>query len=110
MLTDVTFCPAVQPHSPGRNPEVLLDEITSDSQRQKGDDEDGGHVGNDPQCRHTQQGRAGETLQGGGDVLVNGVCVCGKSVEDAAEGSRLKQPGGTTTMVDQNMNVIMCTL
>lgn len=84
-------------YSPGGHTEVFLDEVAGDSQRQEGDEEDGGHVADDAQSGHTQQGGAGEALQGGGDVLVDCVCVCGKPVEDAAERSRLKQPGGMTT-------------
>lgn len=87
-----TVCPSVVSHSPGRNPEVLLDEVTGDGKWQQGDEEYGGHIGDDTQGGHTQQGGAGEAFQRGGDVLVNRVCVCGKPVEDAAEGSRLKQP------------------
>lgn len=81
-------------HSPGRHPEVFLDEVAGDGQGQQGDEEDGGHVADDPQGRNTQQGGAGEALQGGGDVLVDGVDVRGEPVEDASEGSGLEQPGG----------------
>lgn len=81
--------------SPGGHPEVFLDEVAGNGQRQEGDEEDGGHVGDDAQGGHTQQGGTGEALQGVGDVLVDCVCVCGKPVEQGAEGSRLKQPGGT---------------
>ena len=84
--------------SPRGHPEVFLDEVAGDGQWQEGDEKDGGHVADDAQSRHTQQGGAGEALQGGGDVLVDCVCVCGKPVEDAAERSRLKQPGGMKTI------------
>lgn len=73
---------------------MFLDEVAGDSERQEGNEEHGRHVGDDPQGAQTQQGGAGEALQGGGDVLVDGVRVRGKPVEDAAEGSRLKQPEG----------------
>lgn len=84
--------PPVVSHSPGCNPKVLLDEVTGDGKWQQGDEEYRGHIGDDTQGGHTQQGGAGEAFQRGGDVLVNRVCVCGKPVEDAAERSRLKQP------------------
>lgn len=80
--------------SPGGHAEVLLDEVAGDGERQEGEEEDGGHVGDDPEGGHTQQGGAGQALQGGGDVLVDGVGVGGKPVEDAAERRRLKQPAG----------------
>lgn len=86
--------PSVLSDSPGGHPEVFLDEVAGDGQRQEGDEEDWGHVGDDAQGGHTQQGGAGEALQSGRDVLVDCVCVCGKPVEDAAERRRLKQPGG----------------
>lgn len=79
--------------SPGGHPKVFLDEVAGDGQRQQGEEEDGGHVADDTQCGHTQQGGTGEALQRGRDVLVDCVCVSGKPVEDAAERSRLKQPG-----------------
>lgn len=91
----------VPSRSPGRDTEVFLDEVTGDGQRQEGNEEDGGHVGDDAQGGHTQQGGAGEALQGGGDVLVDCVGVCGKPVEDAAEGSRLKQPEDMKTAMDR---------
>lgn len=91
----------VPSRSPGRHTEVFLDEVTGDGQRQEGNEEHGGHVGDDAQGGHTQQGGAGEALQGGGDVLVDCVCVCGKPVEDAAEGSRLKQPEDMKTAMDR---------
>lgn len=97
MMKTCEIRPSVPAHSPGGHPEVFLDEVAGDGQRQEGDEEDGGHVGDDAQGGHTQQGGAGEALQGGGDVLVDGVCVCGKPVEDAAEWSRLKQPGDMKT-------------
>lgn len=81
-------------HSPGRHTEVFLDEVAGDGQRQEGEQEHRGHVGNDTQGGDTQQGGAGEALQGGRDVLVDCVCVGGEPVEDAAERSRFKQPGG----------------
>lgn len=96
-------CPSVPSRSPGRDPEVFLDEVAGDGQRQEGDEEDGGHVGDDAQGGHTQQGGAGEALQRGGDVLVDRVCVCGEPVEDAAEGSRLKQPEGMKAAMDQDL-------
>ena len=89
------FNRSVPSHLPGRHPEVFLDEVTGDGQRQQGDEEDGRHVGDDAQGGHAQQGGAREALQGGGDVLVDCVCVRGEPVEDAAEGRRLKQPEGT---------------
>lgn len=85
---------SVSPSSPGSHPEVFLNEVAGDRQWQKSNEEDGCHVGDDTQGGHTQQGGAGEALQRGGDVLVDCVCVCGKPVEDAAEWSGLKQPGG----------------
>lgn len=90
--------PCVPSDWPGGHPEVLLHEVAGDGQRQEGDEKDGGHVGDDAQSGQAQQGGAGEALQGGGDVLVNCVCVCGKPVEDAAERSRLKQPAGTNAL------------
>lgn len=96
-------CPSVPSRSPGRDAEVFLDEVAGDGQRQEGDEEDGGHVGDDAQGGHTQQGGAGEALQRGGDVLVDRVCVCGEPVEDAAEGSRLKQPEGMKAATDQDL-------
>lgn len=86
--------PLVSFLSPGCHPEVLLDEVAGDGERQQGDEEDGRHVGDDTQRGNTQQGGAAEALQGCGDVLVDGVCVGGEPVKDAAEGGRLKQPGG----------------
>lgn len=90
----VRVSPPPNSDSPGRHPEVFLDEVAGDGQREQGDKEDGGHVADDPQGRNAQQGGAGETLQGGGDVLVDGVDVRGEPVEDASEGSGLKQPEG----------------
>ena len=84
--------------SPGGHPEVFLDEVAGDGERQQGEEKDGGHVGDDAQGGHTQQGGAGQALQGGGDVLVDGVGVCGEPVEDTAERSRLKQPAGIKKM------------
>lgn len=92
--------PSLPSGSPGGHPEVFLDEVAGDGQRQEGDEEDGGHVGDDAQGGHAQQGGAGEALQGGGDVLVDCVCVRGKPVEDAAERSGLKQPAGMKTETD----------
>lgn len=84
--------------SPGRHPEVFLDEVAGDGQRQEGDEEDGRHVADDAQGRHAQQGGAGQALEGGGDVLVDRVRVRGEPVEDAAERSRLEQPAGRKTV------------
>lgn len=81
--------------SPGRHAEVLLDEVAGDRQRQQGDEEDGRHVADDAQGGDAQQGGAGEALQRGGDVLVDGVGVGGEPVEDAAQGGGLEEPGGT---------------
>lgn len=110
MRTEITTCTTNVPYyyqrqrlstsviilsdSPGSHPEVFLDEVAGDGQRQEGDEEDGGHVGDDAESWHTQQGGAHETLQGGGDVLIDGVRVRGEPVEDVAEWSGLKQPGG----------------
>lgn len=69
-----------------------MDEVAGDGQRHEGEEEEGRHVRDDAQGGNTQQGGAGEALQGGGDVLVDCVGVCGKPVEDAAEWSRLKEP------------------
>lgn len=88
-------------HSPGRDPEVFLDEVADDGERQEGHEEDGGHVGDDAQGGHTQQRGAREALQSGGDVLIDCVCVCGEPVQDAAEGSRLKQPEDMKTAMDR---------
>lgn len=78
--------------SPGRHAEVFLDEVAGDGQRQEGHQEDGRHVGDDAQGGDAQQRGAGEALQRGGDVLVDGVGVGGEAVEDAAERSRLEEP------------------
>lgn len=86
--------PLVSFFSPGCHPEVLLDEVAGNGERQQGDEEDGRHVGDDAQRGNTKQGGAAEALQGCGDVLVDGVCVSGEPIKDAAEGGRLKQPGG----------------
>lgn len=80
--------------SPGSHPEVFLYEVAGDSQWQEGNEEDGRDVGDDTQSGHAQQGGAGEALEGGGNVLVDCVGVGGKPVEDAAERSGLKEPGG----------------
>lgn len=88
-------------HSPGRDPEVFLDEVADDGERQEGHEEDGGHVGDDTQGGHAQQRGAREALQSGGDVLVDCVCVSGEPVQDAAEGSRLKQPEDMKTAMEQ---------
>lgn len=93
-MQPVMFNRSIPSHLPGRDPEVFLDEVTGDGQRQQGDEKHGGHVGDDAQGGHAQQGGAREALQGGGDVLVDCVCVWGEPVEDAAEGGRLKQPEG----------------
>lgn len=55
--------------SPRSDPEVLLYEVACDGQRHQSNEEHRGHVGDDPQGRHTQQGGATQTLQGGRDVL-----------------------------------------
>lgn len=86
--------PSVFLSSPGRHAEVLLYEVAGDGQRQQGDEEDGRHVADDAQGGDAQQGGAGEALQRGGDVLVDGVGVGGEPVEDAAQGGGLEQPGG----------------
>lgn len=80
--------------SPGRHTEVLLDEVTGDCQRKQGDEKDGRDVGDDTQGGDAQQGGAAEALQGGGDVLVDGVGVSGEPVEDAAQRGGLEQPAG----------------
>lgn len=80
--------------SPGRHAEVLLDEVAGDRQRQQGDEKDGRDVANDAQGGDAQQRGAAEALQGGGDVLVDGVGVGGEPVEDAAQRGGLEQPGG----------------
>lgn len=80
--------------SPGRHAEVLLDEVAGDCQRQQGDEKDGRNVADDAQGGDAQQGGAGEALQRGGDVLVDGVGVGGEPVEDAAQRGGLEQPGG----------------
>lgn len=98
------FSKSVLQDSPGGHPEVFLDEVAGDGQWQEGDEEDRGHIGDDTQGGHTQQGGAGEAFQGGWDVLVDCVRVGGKPVEDAAERSRLKQPGGMKT----DMNWLNC--
>lgn len=85
-------------HSPGCHSEVFLDEVAGNGQRQEGDEEDRSHIGDDTQGGDAQQGGAGEAFQRGGDVLVDGVCVGGEPVEDAAEWSRFKQPGGEETV------------
>lgn len=96
---------SASPRSPGGHPEVFLDEVAGDGQRQEGDEEDRGHVGNDAQGGDAQQGGAAEALQRGGDVLVDGVGVRGEPVEDAAERSRLEQPGGKKQQVDSVMTL-----
>lgn len=93
MTTSWDICPSILSHSPGSHPEVFLDEVAGDGQWQEGDKEHGGHVGDDTESWHTQQGGAHETLQGGGDVLIDSVDVCGKPVQDAAKWRCLKQPG-----------------
>lgn len=40
--------------SPGGHPEVFLNEVAGDGQRQQGKEEDGCHVGDDTQGGHTQ--------------------------------------------------------
>lgn len=84
----------VSGRQPGRHAEVLLDEVAGDRQRQQGDEEDGRDVADDAQGGDAQQGGAAEALQGGGDVLVDGVGVCGEPVEDAAQRGGLEEPGG----------------
>lgn len=94
LSTEAALAAPLTSNSPGRHPEVFLDEVAGDGQGQQGDEEDRGHVADDPQGRNAQQGGAGETFQGGGDVLVDGVDVRGEPVEDASKGSCLEQPGG----------------
>lgn len=86
------FPPTNPSDSPGSHPEVFLNKVAGDSQRQKGNEENGCDVGDDTQSRHAQQGGAGEALEGGGNVLIDCVGVSGKSVQDAAERSGLKEP------------------
>lgn len=93
------ICLSILSDSPGSHPEVFLDEVAGDGQRQEGDEDDGGNVGDDAESWHTQQGGAHETLEGGGDVLIDSVGVRGKPVEDAAKWRCLKQPGGKKNKV-----------
>lgn len=86
------FPPTIPSDSPGSHPEVFLNKVAGDGQRQKGDEENGCDVGDDTQSGHAQQGGAGEALEGGGNVLIDCVGVSGKSVQDAAERSGLKEP------------------
>lgn len=58
--------------SPGRHPEVLLDEVAHDGQGQEGHEEHRCDVGDDGQGRDTEQGGAAQALQRGWDVLREG--------------------------------------
>lgn len=58
--------------SPGRHPEVLLDEVAHDGQGQEGHEEHRCDVGDDGQGRDTEQGGAAQALQCGWDVLREG--------------------------------------